>query len=193
MLVSDRFWDGNAREFLKTEFNRTYPTRHMSMDGFLLDGVLQDIQFPDLVRELSDKKFRRRLEVMTGTEQLIHVPKQVIREVKPNPKPMMTNGIGRHGTLWKRYTLALFIDEVDGSDLEFWQYPKGRVPMLCYSVPPKQNRMVFWETHPEVFVCAGPSGGAEVYRYFTMQFYTHSMPEWKGHTLCETVTERPVE
>jgi hypothetical protein len=193
MLVSDRFWDGNAREFLKTEFNRTYPTRHFSMDGFLVDGGIQDLQAPDLVKELSGTQFRRRLEVLTGTKQLIHVPRQVIRDVKPSLRPMMTNGVHRHGTLWKRYMLALFLDASPEGNFEIWHYPKGKSPELVYWVPPVENRLVFWETHPETFISAGPSSGTESYRYFTMQFYTHDMPEWRGHGLCETVTERPID
>ena len=190
LYVSDRFWDGNAREFLKTEFNRTYPTRHLSMDGVLVDEVIKDLQAPYLVKELSDKKFRKRLEVMTGTVGLIHVPRQVIRDVKPSPKPMMTNGVDRHGTLWKRYVLTLFLDDGDGA-LEFWHYPKGKSPKLCYHVPPRGNRMVLWETHPETFLTVTPSAGTDTYRIFVINYYTHNMPDWRGHSMCETVTERP--
>ena len=197
MLVSERFTDPKSIGMLQTSFHEHYPCRHCAMDDFLEDDVLQDLQLPELVQEITSAQMIERLERIVNEHEygrLIHVPKDPVLTVQAVGQPLITNGLERYGTLWKRMRLVVFLDDWDPDDggfLELFHVEPNADPVLRYHVPPKRGRMVFFETHPFVYVGASPVATGKRYRALSLSFYTHETPEWYMAGGVETRMERP--
>ena len=167
------------------------------MDDFFLDQAFQDFQPPTLVQDVTSSEIVQRLERIVNDRaygRLIHVPKQAVVTVNPVQRPVISNGLERYGTLWKRLKMVVFLDDWDPDDggfLEMFHVEPGKDPVLKYHVPPAQNRMVLFEIHPHTFVGASPFHDDVSYRTLSLNFYTHETPEWCGAGSVETRMERP--
>jgi hypothetical protein len=169
------------------------------MDDFFKDEAFQDLLPPAFVQDVTSREIVQLLERIVNDSaygRLIHVPKQAVVTVSPKPRPIISNNIERYGTLWRRLKLIVFLDDWDPDDggfLELFHVEPRKEPILKYHIPPKQNRMVLFETHPHTYVGASPVLDDISYRYLSLSFYTHETPEWCGHGSVETRMERPLD